>query len=121
MGLPCPTSAISAATLPRSSVEEADWARIDGLYDTLVAIHPAPSHRLGQAAARWHAHGPEAALQLVRSVKADSVWRWTLEARLGAAGRFGERFAPLGVRDPFRGVTLHLPLTCFAHAIIVFT
>jgi RNA polymerase sigma-70 factor (ECF subfamily) len=48
-----------------------DWGKIVGLYDKLVAIHPSPVAQLNRAVAFGQAHGPEAALEVVDSLRAD--------------------------------------------------
>lgn len=50
---------------------DTDWKAIVGLYDRLVAIHPSPVARLNRAVAFGQAHGPEAALEVVDSLRAD--------------------------------------------------
>jgi RNA polymerase sigma-70 factor (ECF subfamily) len=52
---------------------DTDWRRIAEWYDTLERIAPSPLHALNRAVAEAYLHGPEAGLERLAAVPAESV------------------------------------------------
>ncbi|MCI0743338.1 MAG: hypothetical protein L0Y72_30285, partial [Gemmataceae bacterium] len=52
---------------------DTDWRRIAELYDTLERIAPSPLHTLNRAVAEAYLNGPEAGLERLAAVPAESV------------------------------------------------
>jgi RNA polymerase sigma factor (sigma-70 family) len=68
-------AAIAACHARAASVEEAEWPRIVALYDALAAVTGSPVVELNRAVAVSMAFGPEAGLELVDSLAAESALR----------------------------------------------
>jgi RNA polymerase sigma factor (sigma-70 family) len=65
-------AAIAACHARARTPEETDWPRIAALYDDLARLTPSPVIELNRAVALSMAFGPEAALEIVDALSADS-------------------------------------------------
>ena len=92
-------AAIAACHARAPVAAETDWERIVALYDALVQLMPSPVVELGRAVAVGMAFGPEAALELVDSLRSEPALegyhrlpavRGDLLARLGRDGEARE-------------------------------
>lgn len=63
---------IAARHARAARAEDTDWAAICALYDQLYALQPTPVVALNRAVAIGQAHGPAAALPLVRALMEDA-------------------------------------------------
>jgi RNA polymerase sigma-70 factor (ECF subfamily) len=52
---------------------DTDWRRIASLYDALERIAPSPLHSLNRAVAEAYLHGPQAGLERLAAVPAESI------------------------------------------------
>jgi RNA polymerase sigma factor (sigma-70 family) len=62
-------AALAACHASAPSADATDWARIAGLYDTLLAVMPTPVVVLNRAVAHSMASGPEAGLTLLAEIE----------------------------------------------------
>jgi predicted RNA polymerase sigma factor len=65
-------AAVAAVHDEAARAEDTDWLQILGLYNVLERLTPGPVVTLNRAVAVGMVHGPEAALDLLASVEADS-------------------------------------------------
>ena len=65
-------AAIAACHARAHTADETDWARIVALYDALAQVMPSPIVELNRAVAVSMAFGPEAGLELVDALNAES-------------------------------------------------
>ncbi|WP_372339066.1 RNA polymerase sigma factor [Actinoplanes sp. RD1] len=110
--------AVQAAIAACHVAEETDWARVAGLYDRLVSLHPSPVVQLNRALAHGYAHSPARGLALLARVRAGGgldgyAPALAVEADLteragdpGAAARLYESAAAIASTDGEREVLL---------------
>lgn len=65
-------AAIAACHARAKAADETDWGRIAALYDALAELRPSPIVELNRAVAVAMAYGPEAGLELVDAIVAQS-------------------------------------------------
>ena len=88
--------AIAACHARAATLEDTDWERIVALYDALAEIYPSPVVELNRAVAIGMAFGPEAGLELVEELTAESAlegYHWLPSVRadfLTKLGRYAE-------------------------------
>ncbi|WP_280154860.1 RNA polymerase sigma factor [Piscinibacter sp. XHJ-5] len=94
-------AAIAACHARAKTAEETDWARIAALYDALSQTRPSPIVELNRAVAVAMAYGPEAGLELVDAIVAQSqlagyhllpAVRGDLLAKLGRPSEAAQEF-----------------------------
>jgi RNA polymerase sigma factor (sigma-70 family) len=117
-------AAIAACHSRARVAADTDWERIVALYDGLAQLAPSPVVELNRAVAVGMAFGPEAALELVERLEADTALRGyhllpavrgDLLARLGRAEEAAvefERAATLTENARERGVLLRRAAEC---------
>ncbi|HYG70264.1 MAG TPA: RNA polymerase subunit sigma-24, partial [Anaeromyxobacteraceae bacterium] len=94
-------AAIAACHARADSIEGTDWPRIVALYDGLAALTGSPVVHLNRAVAVGMAFGPEAGLEIVEAIAAESALdgyhllpsvRGDLLAKLGRSGEARAEF-----------------------------
>jgi RNA polymerase sigma factor (sigma-70 family) len=87
-------AAIAACHARAARPDDTDWPRIVALYDALDQVSPSPVVRLNRAVAVGMAFGPQAALEIVETLRDDAALRdyqWLPSVRADLLDKLGRR------------------------------